>query len=370
MNPRVYISPLRKIIALTLSLCSPLTGLANISEVRAAAQEPDPPTLSWMQAVLDNWERICGHDLHTYLEPLPWIIFYDDVQAWHLMPEKHRLPAHTDLSASLTYAGRTIRLIRVAHREGKLWVPDRDPLDATRPLAFTMPYDNDKKCFFIAPVPTLYRRLGRAEQSHDLDELFFGATAHELTHTRQMVYAAQQIAFLRARAKLPASIDDNIIEREFAVNEDYKRLFDEEHKLLPSAVMASDLADCRQKVRQILASAQRRKASFFVGNKAGYSRLEDIFLTMEGIAMWVQYRTALERAPQGEDHLKTLLKMMEAADSWSQEEGLGLFLLLDRLMPNWQRRFLAPDLPSPFTVLREVINRRPPRKIRHKGRAG
>jgi hypothetical protein len=73
--------------------------------------------------------------------------------------------------------------------------------------------------------------------------------------------------------------------------------------------------------------------------------------------MWAQFKTARARAPQQEDWLTTLIRLSEKTDAWSQEEGLGLFLLMDRLVPNWQRRFLNGNLPSPFAVLREALDR-------------
>ena len=45
-----------------------------------------------------------------------------------------------------------------------------------------------------------------------------------------------------------------------------------------------------------------------------------------------------------------------------QEEGLGLFLLIDRLVPGWQKRFLKPAFPSPFAVLRAAVSGRRPRR--------
>jgi hypothetical protein len=102
----------------------------------------------------------------------------------------------------------------------------------------------------------------------------------------------------------------------------------------------------------------KRKQRFFVADKDGYSALEDIFLAMEGVAMWAQYRTARNRAPADEDWIRTLTTLMERQDAWSQQEGLGLFLLIDRLVPGWQQRFLAADFPSPFTVLRDTIEQR------------
>jgi hypothetical protein len=346
------------------SSCLLLACLTKTPEVQASEQELDQPTLAWMQAVFDNWERVCRRDLHVSAEPLPWIIFYDESRAWHLKPEERLLPSHKASSVSLRFAGRTYTLILVAHQDGRLWVPGRKALkiDSALPQVAAMPYDNDQKPFFIAPLPALYHRLAGADQTSNLDELFLGITAHELTHTRHLVYGVQQIKRLRARYQLAESLDDNIIERDFGRNDEYKKTYDEERKLLTSAIMAGDLEDCFRKVEQVLSSAQKRKVRFFVGDKAGYSDLEDIFLAMEGMAMWVQYRTARERGPAGEDWLKTLIKLSERTDAWSQEEGLGLFLLIDGLVPDWQRRFLAPDFPSPFAVLREAIAKRPPRK--------
>jgi hypothetical protein len=57
-----------------------------------------------------------------------------------------------------------------------------------------------------------------------------------------------------------------------------------------------------------------------------------------------------------EQVMQTAMALAARADAWSQLEGLGRFLLIDRLAPGWQARFLAPDFPSPFAVLREAVN--------------
>jgi hypothetical protein len=328
----------------------------------AAQRTLDQATLVWMQAVLNNWEAVCRRDLRIPAEPLPWIIFYDENLAWHLQAEKRWLPSHEGSPHSVRFMGETYPLVRVAHHGGRLWVPDREPvgIDVAKPQVVAMPYDEDRKSFFVAPLPGLFHQLAGPDQARDLDELFLGITAHELTHTRHLAYAMPQITRLRGRYKLPASFDDNIIQREFDADDEYRHLYDAERKLLTRAILARDLDDSRQALAEALSVSQQRKERFFVGDKEGYSSLEDIFLAMEGMAMWVQYRTARERAPSGEDWLKTLMTLSERHQAWSQEQGLGLFLLLDRLVPGWQARFMAPDLPSPFTVLREAIGTRTP----------
>ena len=314
-----------------------------------------------MQAVLNNWEAVCRRDLRIPAQPLAWIIFYDEDQAWHVNPETRLLPHHEVSSHSLRFTGKAYLLVRVAHQRGTVWVPDREPLpvDVAKPRVAAMPYDRDRHSFFIAPLPGLFHRLAGPDQARNLDELFLGAAAHELTHTRHLVYARPQIRQLRLRYKLPEHLDDNIIQREFEANDEYKRLYDEERELLTKAILASDLDDVRRAAGQVLLLSQRRKERVFVGDKDGYSDLEDIFLAMEGLALWVHYRTARERAPSEEDWLKTFITLSERSDAWSQEEGLALFVLIDRLTPGWQARFLAPGFPSPFTVLREAVRRSP-----------
>ena len=317
----------------------------------------DQPTLVWMQAMLNNWNAVCRRDLRIPAQPLPWIIFYDETLAWHLHPETSLLPPHQASTRSLRFTGKPYPLIQVAHQDGKLWVPGRAsvPIDVARPRMAAMPYDSDRSSFFIAPLPSLFHKLAAPDQARNLDELFLGAAAHELTHTQQLAFAMAKIRQLRIRYNLPEHLDDNIIEREFGNNAEYKRMYGEEGDLWTKAMRATDLDDVRRAAEQALLASQARKARFFVGDKAGYSDLEDIFLAMEGLAMWVQFRTARERAPSGEDWLTTFISLAQKSDAWSQQDGLALLILIERLAPGWHARFLAPDFPSPFAVLREAI---------------
>jgi len=99
--------PLRKASCLILTLCLLLAGIVEAPEARAAGQELDHPTQSWMRAVLANWKRACRRDLRVSAEPLPWVIFYDESHAWHLKPEERLLPPHKLSPASVKFEGRT-----------------------------------------------------------------------------------------------------------------------------------------------------------------------------------------------------------------------------------------------------------------------
>jgi hypothetical protein len=50
------------------------------------------------------------------------------------------------------------------------------------------------------------------------------------------------------------------------------------------------------------------------------------------------------------------MALLSRNTDWVQEEGLVLFVLIDRFVPDWQSRFLAPGFPSPFAVLRDAVH--------------
>ena len=98
----------------------------------------DQAKLNWMRETLAGWETTCREDLHISPEPLPWIIFYDEVRAWHVHPDRKLLPPHRPTKHSLRFAGRLYQIYELDNN-GKLWVPGRDPLNLT-PQGTAMPY--------------------------------------------------------------------------------------------------------------------------------------------------------------------------------------------------------------------------------------
>jgi hypothetical protein len=344
----------------SLAFVCGLTVVCLLTIVRPRAEQPnlDEATLGWMQAVLDTWEVVSQRELEMVASPLPWIIFYDGTAAWHLQPDTRLIPTHQESPTVLRYMDRAHALIRVPHDGGRLWVPGRAPLDFARHPVATMPYDEDRRSFFVAPLPALFHRLAGPDQARRLDELFLGLACHELTHTLQLAYAMPRIASLRGRYPLPPGFDDNLVQDTFGALEAYQQAYKAERALLGAAILAPNPEDSRTALREALSLSQQRRDRFFLGDKAGYAGLEDVFLSMEGMAMWVQFRTARARASADEDWMQTLVTLSARHDAWSQEHGLALVLLLDRFVPGWQARLLSPDFPSPFAILREAVTPR------------
>ena len=132
-------------------------------------------------------------------------------------------------------------------------------------------------------------------------------------------------------------------------------MYNEELKHLSAAVVASDSERARAEASEALRILARRRELFFAGEYEGWSEMEDIFLALEGSAMWVQCQTALRLAPKGQPWLDTLAILGQRTDAWSQSQGLGLFLLLDRFTPRWQAKFFGGFVPSPVETLRQAL---------------
>ena len=86
-----------------------------------------------------------------------------------------------------------------------------------------------------------------------------------------------------------------------------------------------------------------RRARWFTGADAMYADLDDIFLTMEGIAQWAGYAWLVDPKGGGLSPAAALPGMRRGGRQWSQDEGLAILLVVDRLSPGWPTRAFAPE---------------------------
>ena len=223
------------------------------------------------------------------------------------------------------------------------------------PRASTLLYSKNTKAFSTVPLPALFRQMGAPEDAEDLDKLFVTLAIHELAHTRQLVDVDRRIAQLRPKYHLVPEVDDDVIENRFSMDTAYTPLYGQERAAFNEAVFAKTPAEAKAATRRALELVDQRRSQFMVGPFAGYAELDDYFLVLEGTGMWAQFEAAKRAAPKGEPWQQTLAMLMNRTSSWSQGEGLALFVLLDRFRPNWQAAFMAPGFPSPFATLKAAL---------------
>jgi hypothetical protein len=120
---------------------------------------------------------------------------------------------------------------------------------------------------------------------------------------------------------------------------------------------------------------RERHARFFVNKHAVLATLEPMFLHLEGVGEWVRVRLIeesakfpdrpeLERVDPLFDGYRELRRMSRADallfvrgkdNDWVQDHGLALFMLIDRLVPGWQKRAFAGDLVSPYALIEQAL---------------
>jgi hypothetical protein len=116
-------------------------------------------------------------------------------------------------------------------------------------------------------------------------------------------------------------MDDDMIERAFGGNDEYRKLYEQQKAELTRAIMAPDLESCRKAAAIMLETVSKRQQQFFREEYDGWDAIEGVFLALEGSAMWVQAQMALDHAPAGQDWKQTLMSLAPFYAFWSQEEG-------------------------------------------------
>jgi hypothetical protein len=273
---------------------------------------------------------------------MPWTILYDEHCAVHLNPRSGRR-AETGGPLTVTFGGKPVPLRAIAYRK-RFSVPSGDQLTADA-VAFTS-LAKDGGTFFVMALPSVWKKDPRSMPGEDIEGFAAGVLAHEMTHTIHLESVMTALDGVRRRLPgMPKRIDDDYLQSVFADDAEYVADYDREIALYARAVAEPDETAARVLARQALAASERRRALHFQGDRAYFTEVEPVFLNMEGVASWVAYTVV----GGGGD------PMAFSGRFWSQQEGLLLFLLIDRFDPRWKSRVFAPQVPDPYAMLRAAL---------------
>ena len=130
-----------------------------------------------------------------------------------------------------------------------------------------------------------------------------------------------------------------------------------ERDLLFAAAAAPGDARARALAGQALAQMKARRARWFTGPDEKWLGLDDVFLTMEGLGQWVAYWWFT--SPQGLkiDPGVAQRELRRGGRRWTQDEGLALFLVVDRLVPGWQSRVFGTQAAMAEALLAAAAGR-------------
>ena len=304
-----------------------------------AGCRPDPADIAWRDRALANWRVAERALLRLPPAPLPTVLMVD---------------------AHCTYTGR-------ADARGRLrWTaaPHGDPVllpggnkAPVGPISFATA---DAGGYFAMSLPSVWRAAG-VTSGLGLERLMDGVMLHELMHSRQFYFANPALAELTRRFGLPADIGDDSLQARFEKDPAYRAAYEAERDMLYAAAAAPTDAEARALAAKALGLMRARRARWFIGADAKWLPLDDLFLDMEGLGQWLAY--AWYRTPAGGavGPAVALKEVRRGKTQWTQDEGLALFLVVDRLASGWQRDAFAPRPPLAEALLARAATAPPPR---------
>ncbi len=275
---------------------------------------------AWMAQALRKWRVAEREVLMLAPAPLPEIVAVDALCAY-----SGKAKGTEKMKWKGLPHGGTIRF-----PDGKT--------QAVGPLSFASPVEGDPRGgYFAMALPSVWRAAG-VKSDLGLERMMDGVMLHELMHTRQFYFVNPRLVALTAQYRLPADLSDDSLQAAFEKNPAYVAAYTVERDALFAAAAAPTDAEARQLAARALTLYRARHARWFTGPAAQWAPLDDLFLDMEGLGQWVFYRWALR---SGVAPAEALAATRRGGKYWTQDEGLALFLTIDRLLPDWQSRAFA-----------------------------
>ncbi|MEZ5959234.1 MAG: hypothetical protein R3C30_02250 [Hyphomonadaceae bacterium] len=241
------------------------------------------------------------------------------------------------------------------HHAGQITLPDGEQIPA-QITSFASSYDDDTRVYFVMALPEIWEAAGIRSQQFGLERLMVAALVHEMTHTRQFDDYIPRIIAAEQAFGLGDDLTDDIVQDSLQENAGYVAAYEAERDLLFRAAVVESDAEARALAREAWSRMEARRAQFFVGDNAKLLDLDDVFLTMEGLGQWVGYAWLVHPEGGGFAPDVALTGLRRGGTKWSQDEGLALFLVIDRLLPDWQTQAFG-DNPASGRQLLELAVR-------------
>jgi hypothetical protein len=296
----------------------------------------------WVERALDGWRRINERVLKIANPVPPVLTLFDLACAFTLRPlaENGALPMLTAGGFRYAISGR-------AHK-GTLTLPDGQTLPA-RLTSFAAPLPGGGMAFVMSLPPVWLAQAKGADRALLATAVFM----HEFTHTQSMGFG-RRIDALVLRG-LPADADDDVVQTRFASRPGFAAAFKREQQLLWEAASAPNIKDARALARRALRVIDSRRARYFKDQDAVYAATEDLFLTLEGTGQYALYRWLTD--PKGGAMAKPDALAFARRDGkrWSQDAGLALYLVLDRLCVDWPPATFGPPQQTVLDLLRKAV---------------
>ena len=102
---------------------------------------------------------------------------------------------------------------------------------------------------------------------------------------------------------------------------------------------------------------KKRQADYFSGDKLIFQKLDDIFLSMEGLGQYMSLAWLINPKGGNIDFATAVKGVRRGKSQWSQEEGLALFLVLTKLTkPDWANDMFGKYPKNVIALLEDAVH--------------
>jgi hypothetical protein len=303
-------------IAALLGACAAPATLSG-----AAGCRIDAGDMAWLKAAPTAWVRVeTGALKQPPMSAPPAYVFYDSVCA---------------------YRSEDGRSWTGSPHRGEVKLPDGQGLPPQ--VASFAAAGDDGRPFMVMGLPTVWRSDGVSSEM-GLEYLMFAVFTHEMAHLLQFETYNTRIDVAARAMGMGDDLTDDIVQDRFGDDPVFAASIVQETQLLFGA-LEGDRTQGLAKAREAVDLMAARRKKFFSGDREQLGTLEDIFLTMEGLGQFAGYSWLIDRRGGGLSPAMALPGTRRGGRHWSQDEGLAVFLVIDRFIPDWQARAfgVAPE---------------------------
>lgn len=304
---------------------------------------------AWTARAIEGWTRQSRRLLRRDVRRFPQLVLFDSTCRYTLVPDASRG------GRDAFVADRRRFTVRGARHSGEIALPDGARVPSRITSFATSLRSGDM--FLVMSLPAIWRASDRDPTGDG--RLASAVFIHEFTHTQSTALGARVDSLVQRG--LPADVNDDVIQERFGGRPGYRARFDAERELLFRAAAAPSDSEARALGDSALSLIERRRKEFFIGADAIYSDADDLFLTMEGLAQWLAYRWLIDPLGAAMSAADALPFMRRGGRQWSQDEGLALLLVLERLSPSAAGAMLDRPPVTVTEALRAAVRSESPR---------
>jgi hypothetical protein len=209
------------------------------------------------------------------------------------------------------------------------------------------------EAFFVMAAPSFWKEAGINSEEVGLEKMLTGVFLHEFAHTRQMNGIGRIITEYERSHRFDFPVGDDMIQEYFANDSSYVKNFKEEVELFYQAALSPGEADMKQLAKQGMIMLKERQNQYLIRKNKVLGEMDNVFLTMEGVGQYMMAKYLQSPLAGTVPKVVAIHATRRGKKWWSQDEGLALVLLYERLTPHPDWTILFTDKPADIVSLIE-----------------